>query len=273
MLCIAALGVLAGMIRAAVLHGQGLERSLASLSITLPVMLAPVGVLAAYAVWLQRRNWVAAIWGGLAAAGGAAIYGFMLLHPEMNRDANIGMGLYWMFGWFYPLGLVFALGAALGTGVEKRRKTPSETAQLLSVPLKPWLWPLLVPALVSLTITLQPLLRLWSAGDDAQVRFGILMALFLSSSVTGLGQIAVSLSPALMVLVLLQTRTIRDGNFQPRLAAFWGLCLGLGMSLGLSAFGPQFLQHINPAALLLPCAALPIIGYAAGRWWGMRRKS
>ncbi|CAM4124911.1 hypothetical protein [Deinococcus marmoris] len=120
MLGIAGLGILAGVVRVAMMDGLGLGRSLLSLSVVLPVLLVPVGVLAAFAVWLRRRNRVGAVWGGLSAAGGAAIYSFMLLHPEMNRDANIGLSLYWMFGWFYPLGLVFSLGAALGTWVGRR---------------------------------------------------------------------------------------------------------------------------------------------------------
>lgn len=120
MLAIAGLGVVAGEVRAAVLDGDELRSLLTSLATTLPVLLAPIGVLAAFAAWLQRRNRTEAVWGGLAVAVGAALYSFALLHPELNRDANIGLGLYWMFGWFYPLGLVFALGAALGTRVARR---------------------------------------------------------------------------------------------------------------------------------------------------------
>lgn len=52
--------------------------------------------------------------GGLFAALTAAYLAFMLLAPEYNRDANIGLGIYVLFGWLVPVLPAFGLGALLG---------------------------------------------------------------------------------------------------------------------------------------------------------------
>lgn len=64
MLGIAGAGVLAGLLRAVGLEGPEWWR----LAIWTPVLLAPVGVLAALAVGLARRRPLAAAWGGIGGA-------------------------------------------------------------------------------------------------------------------------------------------------------------------------------------------------------------
>ncbi|CAM3233901.1 DUF3995 domain-containing protein [Deinococcus saxicola] len=274
MLGVAGLGVVAGVVRATALDSQELGRSLPSLAIALPVMLAPVGVLAAFAVWLQRRNRIEAVWGGVAGAVGAAIYSFVLLRPELNRDANIGLSLYWMFGWFYPLGLVFALGAALGGLAERWRGLPPSPAALEDAarqlpPLRLWLWPLVVPGATIIAVQFAPLLP-GGVGvyRDEVPRFVLVQSFFLL-----LGSLPLALSPALIALLALRGRAAHDGRLRPRLAAFWGLCLGLAVTLWLFGFGLSVLPRLPLEIVLLLCAVPPILGYAVGRWWGTHRKS
>ncbi|KEF34277.1 hypothetical protein RDMS_07690 [Deinococcus sp. RL] len=120
MLGLAGLGVVAGVLRAVSLEGPGGWR-LASYA---PLLLAPVGVMAALALGLGRRHSVAAAWGGVGAALASVWASVALLHPEVNRDANIGMGMYGMLGWIFPLGPAFLLGAGLGRLAERRRGLP-----------------------------------------------------------------------------------------------------------------------------------------------------
>lgn len=85
------------------------------------------------------------------------------------------------------------------------------------------------------------------------------------------GQLAVSLSPALIALLLLRNRAARDGVVRPRIAAFWGLCLGLGVTLGLFGFGVGLLGWVPLEVYILLCALPPVLGYGVGWWLGTRR--
>ncbi|WP_161780316.1 hypothetical protein [Deinococcus sp. RL] len=81
---------------------------------------------------------------------------------------------------------------------------------------------------------------------------------------TSAGQLAVSLSPALVVLMVLRGRAARDGILRPRLAAFWGLCLGLAVTLGLFGFGTGLLGRVPLELYILLCALPPVVGYGVG---------
>lgn len=262
MLGIAGMGVMAGVVRAVVLEGPQWW-SLALLGVFL---LLPVAAVAAFGLWMARRSPGAALGGGLSAALVAAAFNFVALHPESNRDANIGLGLYWMFGWLFPLGPAFLLGATLGGLVERRRGLSPSPAALEDArplpPLRPWLWPLLVPGAVSLAISVQPFLGLRRAGLlDMSGLPGLLLAVVLGSG----GQLAVSLSPALIALLALRGRAARDGNVRPRLAAFRGLCLGLAVTLGLFGFGMGLVGRVPLEVYILLSVLPPVLGYAAGR--------
>ncbi|EYB67327.1 hypothetical protein DEIPH_ctg044orf0047 [Deinococcus phoenicis] len=262
MLGIAGLGIAAGTVRAVLLEGAGGWSWLLSAV----WLLLPVAVIAAFCLGLSRRSPVAALGGGVATALVAALYTFELLHPKYNGDANIGLGLYLTFGWLFPLGPAALLGSLVGAGVERLRggpPTPAAPADAPPLPpLRPWLWPLLVPGVVSLAVSLRPLFPLWRQEQlGAQEAFGLL----LSFGMTALGVLAVSLSPALMALPLLRSRAARDGVLRPRLAAFRGLCLGLAVTLGLFGFGQGLLRAVPLGIFLLLCAAFPFLGYAVGR--------
>lgn len=110
MLGINLLGVLAGFLRD---PGGPFWSPLAFLT-TGVLLLAPLAPLALLAHFLARRSALEATLGGLLAAGAAACCCFILLDPELNRDANIGLGLYWMFGVIFPLGAAYLLGIIAG---------------------------------------------------------------------------------------------------------------------------------------------------------------
>ncbi|MBB5235174.1 hypothetical protein [Deinococcus budaensis] len=269
MLSIASLGIVAGTVRAALLEPG--KWSLPGLILGAWVPLLPVAVVAAFCLWLARASPGAALGGGVAAALGAAVYSFELLHPKYNQDANIGLGLYMLFGWLFPLSPAFLVGAGLGSLVERRRGLPpSPTALEDAWPLprlRPWLWPLLPPALVSLAVAVQPFVRLGQARlVDAASLPGLLLAVVFTSG----GQLAVSLAPALVVLLVLRGRAARDGTVQPRLAAFWGLCLGLAVTLGLFGFGAGLLGGVGLEVYILLCALPPMLGCGVGWWVGRR---
>lgn len=128
MLLVPLVGSLAGVVRAVLLEGAGQWR----LAFWVLPLLGPITVVAALAVWVGRRRPAAGWWGGLAAALVAAVYNFVALHPEVNRDANIGVGIHIMLGWLFPLGPAFLIGAGLGLLVEKWRGVSP------SPPLPPW---------------------------------------------------------------------------------------------------------------------------------------
>ncbi|MCP2014868.1 hypothetical protein L1280_002020 [Deinococcus sp. HSC-46F16] len=268
MLGLAGLGVVLGLLRAVSLEGPGWW-SLASWT---PLLLAPVGVMAALALWLGRRQPTAAAWGGVGAALASVWASVSLLHPEVNRDANLGMGLYGMLGWLFPLGPAFGVGAGLGLLAEGRHGLPPSPAALEDArprpPVRPWLWPLVPPALVSLAVSVQPF------GRVAREGAGDWIGLLVAALVTSAGQLAVILSPALIALLALRGRTARDGIGRPRLAAFWGLCLGLAVTLGLFGFGQSALvPRLSLEVYILLHAAPPLIGYAVGWWLGRREEA
>lgn len=89
---------------------------------------------------------------------------------------------------------------------------------------------------------------------------GLLVAVLVTSA----GQLAVSLSPALVVLMVLRGRAAHDGILRPRLAAFWGLCLGLAVTLGLFGFGTGLLSGVPLEVSILLCALPPVLGYGVG---------
>ncbi|WP_216325428.1 hypothetical protein [Deinococcus aestuarii] len=265
MVGIAGLGVVAGVVRAGLLEPD--RWSLLGSLFYAPWLLLPVAAVAAFCVWLARVSPGAALGGGVAAALVAAVYTFELLHPKDNQDANIGLGLYLAFGWLFPLGPAVLVGGLSGFLEERlRNRSPSpaalEDARPLP-PLRPWLWPLVVPGVVSLAVS-APFAELWRVGQlDVAGLPGLLPAVISGSA----GQLAVGLSPALIALLVLRGRAARDGMLRPRLTAFWGLCLGLAMTLGLFGFGLSVLPRLPLESLLLLCAAPPIVGYGAG--WGL----
>ncbi|MPY66886.1 hypothetical protein F8S09_09315 [Deinococcus sp. SDU3-2] len=213
----------------------------------------------------------AAAWGGVGAALASVWSSVTLLDPEVNRDANIGMGFYWVLGWLFPLGPAFGIGMALGLLAGRRHGLPPSPAALEDArplpALAPWLWPLLPPAAVSLAVTALPFMRVADQGDVGSWA-GLLIAVLVSSA----GQLAVTLSPALIALLVLRGRAARDGAVRSRLAAFWGLCLGLAVTLRLFGFGQFALVPRLPLeAYILLHAAPPLIGYGVGWWVGRRQ--
>lgn len=265
MLLISLVGSLAGVIRAVLLEGTGQW----GLAFWVLPLLGPVAVVAVLAVWVGRRKPGAGWWGGIAAALVAAVYNFVALHPEYNRDANIGMGIHIMLGWLFPLGPAFLVGAGLGLLAERGRGLPPSPAALEDArplpPLRPWLWPLLLPAVAAAAVQFAPLLP-GGAGvyREELFRFVLVQSVFL------VGTVPLALSPALIALFILRGRAARDGVLRPRLAAFWGLCLGLALTLGLFGFGTGLLEWVPLEVAMLVGALLPVLGYGVG-WWAERQ--
>lgn len=267
MLLVSLAGSLAGIVRATVLDGAGRW----NLTLWVLPLLGPVAVVAALAVWVGRRSPAAGWWGGIAAALVAAVYNFEALHPEYNEDANIGMGIHIMLGWLFPLGPAFLVGAGLGLLVERQRGLPPSPAALENArplpPLRPWLWPLVVPAVAVAAVQFTPLLpgRVGVYREEL-LRFVLVQSVFL------VGTLPVALSPALIALLILRSRAARDGVTRPRIAAFWGLCLGLGMTLGLFGFGLRLLPGLSLELTLGLSVLPPVLGYGLGRWLGSGRR-
>lgn len=142
----------------------------------------------------------------------------------------------------------------------------------MRIPLAPWLWPLLLPALLALVSALLPLLVLWDWTPRAP---GALPSVLLGVAALMLGALALVLVPALIALRVLRARAARDGRVRPQLSAFRGLCLGLSGTVLLWAcallFGLAPGGGVALALLSLCSLALPALGYGVGGWLGRRR--
>ncbi len=78
-----------------------------------PFILVPLFVYVIIVLLLVKRE-PAVLVGGLVAAFAMAIYNFIILLPKYNVDANIGLGLYVLFGWIFPIGPAFLIGTGIG---------------------------------------------------------------------------------------------------------------------------------------------------------------
>lgn len=133
------------------------------------------------------------------------------------------------------------------------------------LPLWPWLWPLGLPAVSATAVQFAPLLPggpgVWR---EELPRFVVVQSILLLVS------LPVFLSPALLALLLLRSLAARDGIVQPRLIAFWGLCLGLAVTLGLYGFGTRLGGGVPLEVFLGVGVLLPVLGYGVGGWLGRR---
>lgn len=216
-LVLTTLGVafLGNLARAAVSpEGAGLALTFGSFFL-LPLL--PVLALA-----LQQRH-PGVRWGaGLAAALASALCSFVLLDPQHNQDANIGLGLYVTFGWVPVLG-----GAALLGGVLGRLALPHAPTDPPLPPLswRGWGWPLVLPLLgAALNLWAE-----WRLSQRVQAEFSHdrvpapdLLALLAATLPMLLLLLAVSALP----LTLLRNAAQRRGQAQPFLARWW-VTLGL----------------------------------------------
>lgn len=139
------------------------------------------------------------------------------------------------------------------------------------LPLAPWLWPLLLPALAALASALLPLTLLWRWEERGSAS---LLSVLLVLGGAALGTLTAVLVPLLIVLLTLRARAARGGVLRPRLWAFWGLCLGMSGSVLLYTLGVLYglsLGQLVPLPLLITLAlALPVGGYVMGRGLGRR---
>lgn len=263
MLALGLTGALVGVLRTVLLEGPRWWNLLS----TAPALLAPLGIVVALVVWIRYRaatRWrVAATWGGWAAALAAAGVGVAMFDPDINRDANIGMGLYLMFGWLYPLGLVALVGALAGLGWEHFRPTGSESIRAEPAvgsagPLGPWLLGLIPPALavaageVSRTAAVAGLVP-----NLAQTAWHVLLPTLLFTLLTDLG-------PLLLPLVLLRFQAAQTGSARERLWGFWGLCLGWTAGV-LGMYWPMLAQSRGFVVLYPLTALLMALGYLGAR--------
>lgn len=94
--------------------------SLLAAVVTVLLMLVPSLVIGSFSllVTAPAPRWGSALGTGLAAA----VCNFVLLDPQYNQDANIGLGLYWIGGFVVMLGLPALLGALLGRLLSRRRE-------------------------------------------------------------------------------------------------------------------------------------------------------
>ena len=255
MLGVAGLGVLA---RAAV--SPDAPSPLLGLFLLLPVM-----VVAALCLNLRGEG---VRWGaGLAAASVAAYCNFVLLDPQYNQDANIGLGLYMIGGFVILLLPAALLGGFIGRLIRPDRD--ASPAPRASLPQAPWLWALTLPVLGTLangwagTVVMRrareeyPQLERLALGND--------WARLLSSALTPLPLL---LGVAALPLTLLYRQAGRGGRAQPWLAAWWGTAAGLtGSFLLLGALPRLWEGAFVPFSLM---AALPFVTGALGWAWGRR---
>ena len=266
MLALGLTGALVGVLRAVLLEGPRWW----SLLIGAPALLAPLCIVAALVVWTRHRGtrWrVAAAWGGWAAALAAAGVGVAMFDPDINRDANIGMGLYLMFGWLYPLGPVALLGALAGLVWEHFRPARPEPVQLQAGsagPLGFWLLGLVPPALA---VSAGELGRTAAVADLvpklAQTAWHLLLPTLLFTLLTDLG-------PLLLPLVLLRVRAAQTGRPREQLWGFWGLSLGWTAGI-LGMYWPTVFQGRGFVVLYPFTALLMLLGYLGGKQLARRR--
>ncbi|WP_272976352.1 hypothetical protein [Deinococcus geothermalis] len=243
MLGIAGLGVVAGTVRAVLLGGPGGWGWL----LYAVWLLLPVAVVAAFCLWLSRASPGAALGGGLAAALVAAAFNFEALHPKYNEDANIGLGIYLILGWAFPLGPAVLLGGLIGALVERRRGKPPSPAALEDArplpPLWPWLLPPLLAALVSAYIQ-----AVWHEDDPASASRVALYFLILLPLTVGMPLLARGLTRG------------REGR-----GGFPGFCVGWAVSLLLwNGEGFFFPSGMCFWTIVVLCLLFPTLGYAAG---------
>lgn len=110
MLGLNSLGVVAGLLR----DPRPFPLTPALVLTTLTMLSLPLLPLALLAYVRSARLPREATLGGVLAALSGAVCSYVLLEPESNRDANIGMGLYFIFGVIFPLGAAYVTGLILG---------------------------------------------------------------------------------------------------------------------------------------------------------------
>lgn len=109
MLSINSLGILARVL----MDGKDEWMSFLAIVSSLMIMALPLLPLAALASIHVGRTPTEAILSGVLAALTGAFCCCVLLDPQFNQDANIGMGLYNLFGVIFPLGAAYLLGVTL----------------------------------------------------------------------------------------------------------------------------------------------------------------
>ena len=267
MLALGLAGALVGVLRAVLLEGPRWWNLLS----TAPALLAPLGIVAALVVWTRHRaaaRWrVAATWGGWAAALAAAGVGVAMFDPDINRDANIGMGLYLMFGWLYPLGPVALVGALAGLIWEHFQPGVPEPVQLQAGsagPLGLWLLGLVPPALAVSAGELGRTAEMAGLVPKlAQTAWHVLLPTLLFALLTDLG-------PLLLPLVLLRVRAARTGRAREKLWGFWGLSLGWTAGV-LGMYWPAVFQGRGSVVFYPLTVLLMLLGYLGGKQLARRR--
>lgn len=77
-------------------------------------LLSPLLLLGLPTALLHRRYPWATTGAGLLSALAGAWYCYILGDPKYNQDANIGLGMYLLFGALWPLGPVWLFGGVVG---------------------------------------------------------------------------------------------------------------------------------------------------------------
>lgn len=126
----------------------------------------------------------------------------------------------------------------------------------------PWLWPLILPALLPIISAALSLLAQWKTAH--LWRPDALPDLLPGFSVTVAVTLTATLTPALLALVALRSRADSDNMIRPGLLALWGLCLGLSLSWVLLSVLPSGARPLLLNVVIWP----PLLGYVAGLWAG-----
>lgn len=180
-----------------------------------PLLLLPL--LPVLALALQQRH-PGVRWGaGLAAALASALCSFVLLDPQHNQDANIGLGLYVIFGWIPVLGGAALLGGLLGRLALPHAPT-DPPLPLLSW--RGWGWPLVLPLLgYALHVWAEERMQGRTRAEYPQVQWPELSwpTLLLSTLPT----LLLWLGAAALPLTLLREQARRQGRTQPWLGWWW----------------------------------------------------
>ncbi|ANE43057.1 hypothetical protein [Deinococcus puniceus] len=248
MLGVPLLGSLASMARGVLLGSEDCM----NLLVVAALLLLPVAVMVSLCIWVSQRNKGAAWGAGLMVVIVATGVNFYLLMPEHFRDASMPISLYVLLGWLFPLLPAALLGGMMGAALWRgptQVKSPT-------LPLVPWLWPLLIPlfSVVSMTV-FHALTRAANPFSFESMLYPILIVLGLL-----LGLI-------LLPLVLLRQQAERTRQLQPHLSAWWGVCAGLASAMAVA----EFWSRTGFGLLFVLGLVLPFVGYGLGLLWGERQ--
>ncbi|THF68238.1 hypothetical protein E7T06_17225 [Deinococcus sp. Arct2-2] len=115
------------------------------------LFLLPISIITALCIWVGQRSKGAAWGAGLGVVIVATVVNVYLLMPEHRQDSDIPYSIYMLTGWLFPLMPAALLGGVVGVAVWPEPKQVRRP----TLPVKPWLWPIVLPLLASTVVALR----------------------------------------------------------------------------------------------------------------------